>query len=144
MSRYDIMPWWSDTSTDLRALVLVSLFSDRRAEDDDQIPDPTGDPPYRRGWWGDSMRTDGDLFGSRLWLLHGQALSDELADSCADYCREALQWMIDDGLVAEIAIETEIYRDFDRLAVRIELLKPDDTVIAVEYHDLWAALGEVA
>ena len=57
----------------LKTAVLISLFTDRLAAADDEIPDGTED---RRGWWGD-MPADGsapsgappDPIGSRLWLL---------------------------------------------------------------------------
>ncbi|EOM5101013.1 phage GP46 family protein [Escherichia coli] len=52
------------TDNSLLTAVIISLFTDRRALDSDEIPDGTRD---RRGWWGDSFRER--PVGSRLWLL---------------------------------------------------------------------------
>ncbi|MBC8984102.1 phage GP46 family protein [Pseudomonas lurida] len=83
------------SSDDLGTAVLISLFSDRQANDDDVIPDGSAD---RRGWWGD-LDQDKPL-GSRLWLLSRSTLSDEVAKLAVIYAKEALQWLIDD-LVAD-------------------------------------------
>ena len=83
------------SSDDLETAVLISLFSDRQANDDDVIPDGSAD---RRGWWGD-LDQDKPL-GSRLWLLSRSTLSDEVAKLAVIYAKEALQWLIDD-LVAD-------------------------------------------
>jgi phage gp46-like protein len=83
------------SSDDLGTAVLISLFSDRQANDDDVIPDGSTD---RRGWWGD-LEQEKPL-GSRLWLLSRSTLSDEVAKLAVIYAKEALQWLIDD-LVAE-------------------------------------------
>ena len=49
---------------DLASAVLISLFTDGLAGDDDIPPDGSGD---RRGWWGDAGE---DIpIGSKLWLL---------------------------------------------------------------------------
>lgn len=83
----------------LRTAVELSLFLDRRANDDDTLPSEDGD---RRGWWGDEFaQVEGDRIGSRRWLLDRskRRIPDVVRDLEA-YDREALQWMIDD-LVAE-------------------------------------------
>ncbi len=47
--------------------VLISLFTWRRANADDTLPDPRG---FRMGWWGDTYPVvANDRIGSRLWLL---------------------------------------------------------------------------
>ena len=48
----------------LRSAVLISLFTDRRAEPGDV---PEGEDP--RGWWADVLGEEGDRIGSRLWLI---------------------------------------------------------------------------
>ena len=54
-----------DSSEPLVRAVIISLFTWRRARPDDDLP---GD--LRMGWWGDTYAgTEGDRFGSRLWLL---------------------------------------------------------------------------
>ena len=55
----------------LLTALLISLFTDRRAHDDDPLPDErVGVPSDMRGWWGDYFETERpDPIGSRLWLL---------------------------------------------------------------------------
>jgi phage gp46-like protein len=87
----------------LRSAVLISLFSDARAKADDRLPDDSGD---RRGWPGDAMAdVAGDRIGSRLWLLRREKQTEETRRRAAEYAREALLWLIDDGLAASIEIE---------------------------------------
>jgi len=87
------------TGNDLASAALISLFSDRIANPDDVIPDGTDDP---RGWWGD-LGEDQPI-GSRLWLLSRAKQTQETLNNAVDYSREALQWFIDDGVVARIDV----------------------------------------
>lgn len=93
---------------DLQSAVYVSLFSDRVARPEDVIPDGSTD---RRGWQGDEGE---DLpIGSRLWLLERSKLTNpgqvgDVAKRARDYAAEALQWMIDDGVVAEFGFSTTV------------------------------------
>jgi phage gp46-like protein len=95
----------------LTTAVLLSLFIDRRAEADDQLPEPAG-LDARRGWVGDAIALGqttglGDRIGSRLWLLHRAKQTDETLRQAEDYAREALDWLVTDGLAAEVAIAAE-------------------------------------
>src|SRR4051812_11864908 len=68
----------SDLASDaaLETAVMLSLFLDRRAQPDDAPP--SGDPNDRRGWWADQFAdTEGDLVGSRLWLLDRSKLTGD-------------------------------------------------------------------
>ncbi len=80
-----------ETGDDLATAILFSLFTDRVAGPDDVIPDGSAD---RRGWWGD------EKIGSRLWLLDRAKQTEETRQRAADYIAEALQWLIDDGVVS--------------------------------------------
>ncbi|MEY0256327.1 phage GP46 family protein [Morganella morganii] len=112
----DISSWWNaDTlrahwktgngdlisGDDLQSAIIISLFTDRRAHNDDDYEDE-----HRRGWWADTG-TDG-FIGSRLWLLRRQKLTTKVARKAEDYAREALAWMITDGVVSDIQIRTQI------------------------------------
>src|SRR5512143_214117 len=93
----------SDVASDqgLLTAVLLSLFLDRRAEDDD-IP-PSGDARDRRGWWADEfLEPEGDKIGSRLWLLDRSKIVGETTKRADEYAREALAWMLSDRVVSRI------------------------------------------
>lgn len=78
----------------LTRAVVISLFTWRRAE-----PDDNADVPM--GWWGDTWpAVQNDRYGSRLWLLQRSKLTNQLVQTVRGYIRECLQWMIDDGVVS--------------------------------------------
>ncbi|MND83154.1 Phage protein GP46 [compost metagenome] len=87
---------------DLYTAIYISLFTDRLARDDDDL-DGSSD---RRGWWGD----DGESvpIGSRLWLLRRQKLTTAVAIKAEDFANEAVQWLIDDGVVSAITTTAQI------------------------------------
>jgi phage gp46-like protein len=91
------------TGADLETALLFSCFSDREAADDDVIPDGSTD---RRGWWGDDGQNDSTgPTGSRLWLLgRRKAPTDETLRDAYDYLVEAIQWLIDTGVVARFDV----------------------------------------
>lgn len=86
---------------DLQTAIIISLFTDRVARDDDDI-----DGDDRRGWWGDADE-ENDI-GSRLWLLRRQKLTQAVAQKAEDYSREALQWLVTDGVVSSFSVATQI------------------------------------
>ncbi|OBU85879.1 phage GP46 family protein [Chromobacterium subtsugae] len=86
---------------DLQSAILLSLGTDREAGPDDVIPDGSGDP---RGWCLDDTARP---IGSRLWLLARAKQTRETANRARDYIAEALQWLIDDGVVAKFDITTQ-------------------------------------
>lgn len=115
----------SDLATDdtLRTAAILSLFCDRRAEADDELPSQDGD---RRGWWGDLPVDEGaddgrrDLIGSRLWLLSRAKELPETLNRAVQYAREALQWMIDDGVATKIDV-TASWKSRGFLALLIDI-----------------------
>lgn len=95
-----------ESDESLRTAVILSLYTDRQANYDDFLP---GEDDDTRGWWADEYLVDpGDKFGSRLWLLERSKATEELRADAELYIREALQWMIDDGVVEEVVVETEV------------------------------------
>ena len=55
--------------TGLLSAIIISLFSDCRARNDDILPDEAiGRSSDRRGWWGDYAHDEEPFIGSRLWL----------------------------------------------------------------------------
>jgi len=72
--------------------VLISIFSDRRADVDDPLPTEDGE---RRGWWGDALATA--RIGSRLWLLDRSNINPTTIAQGEQYVEESLGWMLADG-----------------------------------------------
>ncbi|MFM0435895.1 phage GP46 family protein [Paraburkholderia strydomiana] len=123
------------TGNDLPSAVLVSVFTDRVANPDDPIPDGSGDP---RGWWGD-IGEDKPI-GSRLWLLDRAKQTQEVLNNARDYINEALQWLVDDGVVASTDVQTQWVRD-TFLGAQITLYQPDGSQISLTYAWAWQQLS---
>ena len=119
------------TGNDLQSAVLISLFSDRLATSDDVIPDGSGDP---RGWVGD-MGSDYPI-GSRLWLLDRSKATNDVLTAASDYCYEALQWLIEDGVVAQFDIVTEWTKPA-MLGIQIIAHKQNGTTVAMNFSSAW-------
>lgn len=96
----------------LRTAVILSLFLDRRAEDDDILPNDSDD---RRGWWADTVApmTDygigggsasGDHIGSRLWLLSREKQLAGVLERARHYAEEALTWLVEDGVATAVQV----------------------------------------
>lgn len=112
---------------------VISLFTDRRALDDDELPDSRS--MDKRGWWGDLGNPDveDDQIGSRLWLLERSKTTEQTLVFAKQYTEEALQWIIDDGLASEIEVNVERQGDpgNDRLAIQAIVTLTQGTQLAI-------------
>jgi len=121
----------------LETAVLLSLFTDRRAQPDDQPP--SGDPTDRRGWWGDELADiEGDQIGSRLWLLDRSVNSNETARRAEEYVREALAWMVDDRVVS--SVDVQIDTTPNRLLIGVTLQRPGRDAVSFRFAHVWDAI----
>lgn len=122
----------------LTTCVLVSLFSDGLAREQDPLPDEGTD---RRGWWAGIVleRDRGDEDGSRLWLLERERLSDEVLVRAEEYGREALSWLVREG-IAERIEATASRLDLGTMLLELRIVRGS----AKERADLWAAQLEVS
>ena len=115
----------------LDTAIILSLFSDRRAKPDDELPDNSGD---RRGWWGDLVPpVEGDQIGSRWWLLRREKNTQGTLNRAREYALEALQWLVDDGLAATVEVEAEAVRR-EVLGVRVMVTLPSGDVLRQRYN----------
>lgn len=117
--------------SDLQTAVFISLFTDRQASADDAIPDGTTD---RRGWWADDSEHP---IGSRIWLLDRSKQTQQTLRAAHDYITEALQWLIDDGVVARF----DIYVEWTRaglLGAQVVPWRQDGTKVAMNYLWVWS------
>lgn len=123
----------------LNTAIALSLFTDRRAEPGDVIPDGTTD---RRGWWGDvvpPVNAPDDApwrSGSRLWLLSREKQTAETARRAEDYCREALEWLTRLGVADRVEVSAT-WQDTGVLGIAITVTKAAQ--VAGRFGWLWAA-----
>lgn len=86
----------------LETAVLISLFSDRFVEKED-LPEGANS---QRGWWADLISTpSNDLIGSNLWTNDRAKITADTEARIEDGVKEALQWLIDDGIAQSVAVE---------------------------------------
>lgn len=135
------------TEDGLRTAIVISIFTDARAHDDDEIPDGTTN---RRGWWADRVAPasraadsqDGrtpDRIGSRMWLLSREKQVPEVLARAKQYLAEALQWLVDEGVATKVAVTTWIERT-GVLGWQAEITRPDGTIGAFRFDYVWRSL----
>lgn len=120
---------------EISSLVLISLFTDARAEDSDTLPDGSGD---QRGWPGDTFYDA--PWGSKIWLLYRENLTDEVRNRAVKYAQDALAWMLADqgnGVLAKSVVVTGSIPRFQTLALNIVITKPDGEVISFTASKKW-------
>lgn len=123
------------TPTDsLTRAVIISLFTWRRADPDDDSEQPMG-------WWGDSYPTiQNDRIGSRLYLLQRTTLTNKTVELARGYLEQALAWLKDDGVVSRITINVQ-RRGTEILTADITLYRNDGNSQLITFDDLWSALN---
>jgi phage gp46-like protein len=129
-----IIPGDLQGGDDLETSVLISFFTDRRAGPSDVIPDGTND---RRGWWGDAGQQY--PIGSRLWLLGRAKQIPKTLTDAQGYCTEALQWMIDDGVIASASVACS-WIGKGAMGIVATLYNQDGSVMAT-YQWAWKGLS---
>jgi phage gp46-like protein len=131
----------TDLSVDneLRSAVVLSLFSWRRANDDDALPDEASS---RLGWWGDSYATaPNNKLGSRLWLLRREKLTQDTISRAIEYCREALQWLIEDRVASRVDVEAD-RNGIDRLDISITITRADGQSLNLRFANAWRTIQQ--
>ena len=119
----------------LYTAVILSLWTDARALDDDRLPPGQTD---RRGWWGDSYPVvERDRFGSRLWLLRASKQIQESLNLARSYAEEALAWLVEDGVARKVEVETWIVR-FEVMGLLARICRPDGTDVPIRFEILWS------
>lgn len=117
----------------LRTAVLVSLFTDRLARENDQLPDGSDD---RRGHWSDSYLANDDLEGSRLWLLEREKVQPDVLRRAEDYSREALQWMLEDGLARTVQVNAWTTGRGD-MNLAVVITRPQGEQVQLKFLNIW-------
>ena len=117
----------------LTRAVVISLFTHRRAD-----PDDNADVPM--GWWGDTWpMVANDRYGSKLWLLQRSKLTNALVNTVRTYIRESLQWMLDDGVVSRVDIDVQ-RTGINELGNSIVLWRREGPV-TISFNDFWSMIA---
>lgn len=121
----------------LDSAIIMSLFTNRRADDGDRLPDYEYS---KMGWWSDTYNNE--QIGSRLWLLHREKCTKETLNRAIEYCKESLAWLTEDGVAKSVKLEVEY--DATRLGqmnIGVQVQRPDNTLETYRYGYLWQEIS---
>jgi phage gp46-like protein len=79
---------------------------------------------------------DGDLRGSRLWLLRRALRVQETLDRAKEYTLEALQWLIEDRVSDRVEVTTEFARG-DWMIITATVYRPKQDAATFRYQYNW-------
>ncbi len=73
-------------------------------------------------------------FGSRLYLLKRAKNTEHTAALAREYCKEALQWLLDTGRAVEIQVfsQRDRLQDLNRLKLLVEVTQADGNTVTFE------------
>lgn len=120
----------------LATAIIISLFTDARADDDDLLPYGSTE---RRGWLGAHYIQGGavdpaDAWGNKLWLLYVSKHAESILELARFTARESLQWLLREGIASRVQVDAQWAGDV--LAVRPIIWQADDA--SPIYDVLWA------
>ena len=116
--------------TTLQSVVLMSLLSWRKCSVSELDSDSN-----RYGYWID---TPSNRFGCRLWTLRRSKLTANTVILVKQFIKEALEWMMDEGICS--AIEVRATQTSDRIMANVTIIKNTGDTESVTFDDLWKAL----
>lgn len=120
-----------ESSPDIFTAVTISIFTDRRSQDGDEVLDGN-----KRGWWGDTFHES--KLGSRLWVLKRRKATPIVLRLANDIIMESLKWLVDDGVVKKVNVFNEWSRfNIGKMDMLIEVIKPNDEKIEFKFKEKW-------
>lgn len=123
-----------DTDDGLDTVVLTSLFTDAIATAEELA---AAGLEEQRGWWADAdvlRDPDRPRLGSKLWLLSRAPLTLTTMRRAEQYARDALSWLIDQGIAASITTTATRPRPA-MLGLDVIIARPNKLIPA--YRRLW-------
>jgi len=117
----------------LETIVTIALFTDKKADEFDKLPNKTND---RRGWWGDIFFPTS--IGNRRWLLERSKLNGETLILLEQYDKEALQILIDENIADDIQISaTRDSTNYNKVNMKGKIIREISNSLFFEYHLNW-------
>ena len=105
---------------ELTTACVLSLHSDAPALDGDRVPPGAA----RRGWCLDGYALDGDVWGSRLWLLVPGRARKAAPQRARQMAEDALEgWMGSDGVAESVAVAVDASIE-GRIGLSVEVQRP--------------------
>ena len=123
----------------LAQMVLIALFSDKRANDDDVLP-VAG---QKQGWWADTYDV-GYPVGSKLWLLDRAVVNQASVNAAQDYANAALQFLIGYGIASAVDVAAQAVKSDNAgaaIGLSVTVTRPDGKKETFRFADIWTELG---
>jgi phage gp46-like protein len=105
----------------LENAVLISLFTNRRVNDETVLPGNAND---KGGWWGNEFNEF--EIGSRLWLLRRAKNTDDTLSLAEQYARESMNWMLENNVAQRVDVATS-FVDRKTMLMEVQVIRPDVT-----------------
>ena len=105
----------------LETAILISLFTDQRVGGD-------------KGFWGDSI--DGDNWGSKIWTLMREKLTEKTRTKFQEYAKDSLRWLLDDKVAKSINFQSEIVQP-ESIHLLVEIIRPDGSTVGYRFNTIW-------
>lgn len=119
----------------LYTTIINCLFTDKRLPDGQEIPDGSTD---RRGWWGHSVKLDGEFeFGSYLWLLVRAPLTDDTEVKAKDYVLLALEPLLKQQVIANIDVNISADKAMGKLQIDIKAFSASNGATIAQKFNIW-------
>lgn len=110
--------------------IIMSLFCEARASTN-EVPAVE----LRRGWWGNLV---GDFsnyqIGSKIWLLYQSKKIPEVLSLVKTYATNSLQWMIDDGYINKIEVDSSFIEN--GIYLSINMYRSQDMIASLGFK-IW-------
>lgn len=104
----------------LETAVLISLFTNKRVNEEDLLPDSVDE---KSGWWGFDI-TEDPFVGSRLWLLRRSKNVSSIRSLTEEYAKEALNWMISLGVADKIDVSVNVLNR-ETVIIDVDVIRPE-------------------
>ena len=111
---------------DLLSAIIISLFNDARANEE-EFEEVQNWELSKRGYWADQL--DRVKTGSKLWLLNRAPRDQDTLERAKSYTKEALSWLLEDGLAESLEVEASYEQDDLLIAIKI-----NSTFVNVRYR----------
>lgn len=127
-----------EQADNLTRAVIISLFTWRRANTEDLVEG------QRMGYWGDVVEPPeaNDRIGSRLWLLSREKILNSTFVRAREYAREALQWLIDDGVATKVDVLAERY-GANGLALVCTIYRVEGGTVTLRFDQAWEIIRAI-
>ncbi len=120
----------------LDTAILLSLFTNRRAGDEDELPQQ-GD---KQGWLGteilDNLYPEELILGSKLWLLQRSKIKPDTLSKAKEYAEECLQWLITFNVAERVDVIVSRV-NMEMVSIQIDIYRPDDDQLSYRYYYNW-------